>query len=503
MIEQLQHALNAGDNHQAQVLIAKISEQQASPQTQVPLVNLCLKHGFFDLGVQCFAKAAKDDHIALQLLPLLKEPLLANNPDLAYAFIDAAISTQADNLSFILSVADCLLGQQNLIVVERFLRQILQNSVHNEILARLSEVYFRQNQLHEAKACAQMALELSPENPQSYINLAVLEKALQNLPESARLYSKVLELDENNFFAHINLAQLCLMSGEFELGWLENEWRWYDSNCHSESLPLPLWQGQQETDHHILIWADQGLGDQIMYLSLLDRLSARFTVKLDPRLMDLLPQSINHLPIDYSGDYSEFDSHISLGSLPRYFVKGFEDFNPKPAFLNVSANGKNTLIDSNKKVIGFSWRGGSFGTGGGLRSLPLEQWQTLFSQFPATDYQWLNVQYDSTAEEKQWLQEHGVETPEIDLKNDLTALSDVLSQLNYYIGIDNSTVHLAGALGVPSVLLLTPVADWRWFTEEHYCYWYQSVKLLRALSSHQQDNPQWVDQVIECIKRDV
>ena len=492
MINELEKALSDRDEPQARVLIKSLSEQQANAQAQIPLINLCLKHGFYDLSVQCFAKAATNCHVAQQIVPLINEPLLQNNTELTDAFVNTVIDTQPTNLELMLTIVDDYLQKQRLNQAEKTLKYILATSVHFELLARLAEVYFRQSRLHDAKASAQMALELAPENPQSYINLAVIEKSLNNLPTAAKLYSNALKIDESNFYAHINLAQLCLMTGQFDIGWRENEWRWQDANCRKENIPLPLWQGQQSTGHKLLVWADQGLGDQIMYLSLLNQIDADVTLKVDPRLRPLLATNTKTLDDNYTGSYSEFDSHCSLGSLPNFLIGSFNDFNPQQCYLKPDADNKLTepLTKTEQKriTIGFSWRGGSYGTAGGFRSLALENWRSWFDQ---EQFHWVNLQYDSTEHEIEYLAKLGVHTPSFDLKNDLVRLSNQLVELDGYVGVDNSTIHLSGALGVPSLLLLTPIADWRWFTEEHLCYWYKTVTLQRVLNTEVNYSKQW------------
>ena len=477
MLEQLQSALDNGNKLQAQSLISAISDQQTSPHAQISLVNICLKQGFFDLGVRCFAKAANEESVALQAIPLAQEPAMQKNRELAIAFLHSAHVAQPKNLSIVVALADLLLAADQPDRVEALLKEALKVQPHAEILARLAEAYFRLGQFHDAQACATLGVEMTPNNPQAYINLAVVEKALNNLPEAAKRFSQALQLDGENFYAHINLAHLSLMSGQFELGWNESEWRWLDAQCKREQFPLPQWQGEQDTNHHLLLWADQGLGDQIMFLSLTSKLNCQFTVKVDPRLKPLLPAGVKALPEDYQGDYSEFDSHISLGSMAGFLIKSFSDFSPAKAYLKREAENGNNQTPSIKR-IGFSWRGGRYGTSGGNRSLSLDIWNSLLAAQPV---QWVNLQYDTTAEERQWLSEIGVETPDIDLKDDIVGVSQLLTGLDGYIGVDNSTLHLAGALGVKSTLLLPNVADWRWFTEAEHCYWYESVKLSRAL----------------------
>ena len=75
--------------------------------------------------------------------------------------------------------------------------------------------------------------------------------------------------------------------------------------------------------------------------------------------------------------------------------------------------------------------------------------------------------------------------PEIDPLTELETFAALISSLDLVITIDNSTAHLAGALGVPTWLLLPPVPDWRWTMEEKKPPWYPSMKLFRSQQTHE------------------
>jgi hypothetical protein len=69
-----------------------------------------------------------------------------------------------------------------------------------------------------------------------------------------------------------------------------------------------------------------------------------------------------------------------------------------------------------------------------------------------------------------------------DLGSALHSLNDTahaLQRLDLLVTVDTSVAHLAGALGVPTLMLIPFVPDWRWMVQRSDTPWYRSVHLLR------------------------
>ena len=154
-----------------------------------------------------------------------------------------------------------------------------------------------------------------------------------------------------------------------------NEWRFSDeSNIQRLKSSLPQWQGENISGQHILIWSDQGLGDQIMYSGLLPLLlsqGAVVSVFADPRLQQLF-QSSFELNSFYSNDEHglneirsmRFNYQISFGTLPTHIIHSFNDFGEGDAYLQAdqasveSIRSELQLRFPGRKLLGFGWRGG-------------------------------------------------------------------------------------------------------------------------------------------------
>ena len=99
------------------------------------------------------------------------------------------------------------------------------------------------------------------------------------------------------------------------------------------------------------------------------------------------------------------------------------------------------------------------------------------------NYKLVNLQYDASAEELEELKtNHGIEVinvAEVDNFHDLDGLAALLSACDKVVSVDNTTVHLAGTLGVQTDVLLSFAHDWRWGGDSSASYWYDALTLYR------------------------
>ena len=123
----------------------------------------------------------------------------------------------------------------------------------------------------EAMEVLQRALAISPKYSDALVNLAMLWDDLGDVEQAHTLLLRVLDLDPNIAEAHVHLAQILLRRGDYAAGWREYDWRLRMDEW--ELLPkysCPVWQGQEIVGKNLLVTAEQGLGDQIMFASCLN-----------------------------------------------------------------------------------------------------------------------------------------------------------------------------------------------------------------------------------------
>lgn len=368
---------------------------------------------------------------------------------------------------------------------------------------RLTEVYFNlgnafreQGLLEQAVGNYHKALYFNPDDFQSRVNLAVTHKDRAEPAKAVLCYQHVLRDRPDNAEARFNRALLRLQAGDYQFGWDEYEWRW-KYNEVPPRFQFPEWDGSSLEEKTILIYAEQGVGDEVMFASCLPQMiqnAKQCLVECEPRLLPLLERAFPQArflakPADQNRQMNEILASVNcqsaIGSLPRWLRRSTAEFPPAKPYLLPDPQQrnywKNRLADLGSGLkIGISWRGGKDVDVRRKRSTTLTQWKTLLK---TPNVHWLNLQYgDCSAELRQFQNESDAiihDFDELDPLADLDGFAALISELDLVISIDNSTVHLAGASGIPTWILLPHVADWRWLRNQETTPWYSSVKLFR------------------------
>jgi hypothetical protein len=130
-------------------------------------------------------------------------------------------------------------------------------------------------------------------------------------------------------------------------------------------------------------------------------------------------------------------------------------------------------------IVGISWMGGT-GAVRNVRSIPLVGWSPILRQPGAA---FVNLQYGDCMAElaavKAALGADVFHDPTVDPLKDLDSFAAQTAAMDLVISIDNSTVHMAGALDVPVWVMLPAVPDWRWLLGRSDSPWYSSIRLFR------------------------
>src|SRR5262249_4990282 len=145
-------------------------------------------------------------------------------------------------------------------------RQALQLSPNDAgTLGNLGVALMKQGKLDEAAACGQQAVRLEPDNAEAHNNLGCTLEAQGNLTEAVSRYRDALRLRPDFAEAPQNLGITWLLMGNFEQGWPEYEWRWRRSDLSLPRFAQPMWDGAPLEGRTILLHAEQGLGDTLMF----------------------------------------------------------------------------------------------------------------------------------------------------------------------------------------------------------------------------------------------
>ncbi|XDZ63003.1 tetratricopeptide repeat protein [Alphaproteobacteria bacterium LSUCC0396] len=345
----------------------------------------------------------------------------------------------------------------------------------------------------EAMADHDKAISLQPDYAEAFNNRALVLKELGRFGEAMADLNKAIALYPDYPEAHWNKALQLLLFGEFEEGWPLCEWRWKTKQQIGTELTTskPRWSG--EANKRVFLWAEQGIGDEIMYASLIPELAAtssKLIVQCDERLIPLFKRSFVD-GIEYRCRKSpaledSYDCHIPMGSLPNIFRPSLDSFSKaSKAYLRCESERsqelrKTLLKGEAKTLIGISWNSSSPIAGAHHRNITLSD---MAQHLDGPNVKLVNLQYGDVSDEIAKLREdHGIEVAEvseIDNRNDIDGLAALIMACDQIVSIDNATVHLAGALGANTRVLLPFNRSWQWGLERSDSYWYGSLQLHR------------------------
>ena len=249
-----------------------------------------------------------------------------------------------------------------------------------------------------------------------------------------------------------------------------------------------------------MILSEQGIGDEVMFGSCLPQLAHQAEsccVECDPRLVPLFARSLAN--VAFIGKSPEPWAHAAagqcdvydfVGSLPRFLRRKVDEFPKTSGWLvpepTLVAKWQARLSRLGRALkVGISWRGGKDAETQRQRSIPLEHWKPVF-EVPGVRF--VNLQYGPQSGEAAFAREHfGIaldDGTDCDPLQDLDDFTAKLAALDLVISVDNSTVHLAAAVGRPVWTLLPFCSDWRWMVEGATAPWYPSMRLHRCRTLH-------------------
>ena len=328
------------------------------------------------------------------------------------------------------------------------------------------------------------AIQLDPRHAPSLVNLANLLGDLGRHAEAEALHDRLAGMAGQEAPAAWNKSLSMLRRGEFERGWPLYESRWQAPEFVSFRLSTtkPRWDMSRRSDT-VLAWGEQGIGDEVMFASMLPDLAAscrRVVVATDRRLVPLIGRSfpaVHAIPRDEAAS-AEYDSHLPFGSLGRLFRASPGRF-PATPFLasdpGRAAAMRSQLARPDRPLVGVSWSS--------IR-VPAKSFAARrLTEVPALRGARLaSLQYGDCADAIAGLRGAGLdalEAPGVDTTNDIDGLAALVTACDAVVTISNVTAHLAGGLGVPVFLLLPFAADWRWGLSARASYWYRSVRIIR------------------------
>ncbi|WP_263418614.1 glycosyltransferase family 9 protein [Terriglobus albidus] len=270
-----------------------------------------------------------------------------------------------------------------------------------------------------------------------------------------------------------------MLLGEFEHAWEESD------AIRSRGIPDPhrFWQGQDIREQRVIVRCLHGLGDavqQLRYIAPLRMRAKNVIVQTPPELMELaacvagdnnvISWITPHQPEPY------WDVQVEVTELSYLFRSTVDSIPPAPYLPLPHKAIESALFElgpRRRPRIGVVWQAGSWDS---ARSIPLHQ---LLPVFEMDGLEFWNLQGGPARRQWSELPFQGRLRDCRACEHGLLSLASVISHLDLVITVDTLVAHLAGALDIPTWVLLQHAADWRWLVSRSDCPWYSSVRLFR------------------------
>lgn len=329
-------------------------------------------------------------------------------------------------------------------------------------------------------------------------NIASCHLDLGQFSKAEEYIAKSLELDNTDPNARHNMG-LCLLARR---DWAK-AWTYYSASIGSSyrsefkyqgrANPEPRWDGKPVK--LLAVFGEQGLGDEVCAASAIPdviqrqaEIGGRVIIDCDKRLANLFKRSFPDATVhgtrwDKELDWPEKDRHvdasISAFEVLKYFRTKDEDF-PGTPYLKACPD-RTAMWKAHHKgkpTIGIAWTGGTWKNAGTFRNMPLAEWQPIFD---AVEANFISLQYKDASKDiegtpvKQY--------PFATLTKDYDDTAALVASCDLVIGMQTSVNHLAGALGVPTWIILPKTSQWRYGETYDDLTWYKSAKIYRQGSS--------------------
>jgi len=380
----------------------------------------------------------------------------------------------------------------------------------------LGVCYKTENMDDKAIPCFEKAIEIwksdkrrqekTPEDIVEYYANYASMYIVKGTPQKAiDIIDKGLKYNDSHPQSRWNRALAYLEKGDYDKGFKEYDWGMRSNRPDIKAKrsmgmfgddridreyndgKTPFWKG--EKGKTVVVYGEQGIGDEIIFASVLPDMIKDCKVILDahPRLADMFRRSFPEIPVYGTRkesylpwqQFHKIDAKIPIGSCVQYYRKKAVDF-PGTAFVIPDEKLVEKLqarLDAlgDRPKIGFSWTGGTKGTASKQRTIPLDMWTKIFS----LDADFISLQYKAEHQKDVDVLSEKIGKPLHHWQSvlddyDLTAA--LVANLDFIISAPQSVVHLAGSIGTPGLQLCPKHGMWQIGAFGKDMPWHKSIK---------------------------
>lgn len=406
-------------------------------------------------------------------------------PKPAEEFFRKVLAQDPARLEAIVSLANLLRAQGQMAAAVALLEPaVARDPAAPELWLTLGSAVREMGNYTQAAEHYRRALALKPDYAAAMTNLADLLTDDGQIEEALALYGKAVAKEPDNAQARLNRAVLHLLTGNLKDGWRDYAARLKVPN----KVPVPehkltKWNGANLKKKRLLVSAEQGVGDQMMFASMIPELAARavadggsLVLECEPRLAPLFARSfpgvtVHGWDVETRGGVVRANygwlkaagganAYVEMGSLPKLMRSELARFPAphaylKPDGLQMAQFGGLLESVGNGPFIGICWRSGNMAGHRALQYAPLEAWAQFIAQLPGTV---VSVQYDATDEEVLALSGLAgrpiLQLDGLDQKNELDRTAALLASLDAVVSAPTAVSWLAAGCGVETYKIL-------------------------------------------------
>ena len=403
-------------------------------------------------------------------------------PEAALEACRKALALAPDN-----PIVHCNLGQLALdaqdpqAALVHFRQALVLDPVNVPALSSLSSVLGRLGRLGEALEADELALRQEPDRAELHLNRGYTLMRSGRLAEAEGELLGALAREPELPRASWNLAYLRLLQGRYLEAWPDfgARLRIPEARANLRDYAQPRWEGEPFPGRTLLVWVEQGLGDTLQFVRYLPRVKAlggRVVFQTYDGLAPLLQGAAD--AVVGEGEVPPFELQVPLMDLPALFRSTPEDLPNEVPYLALPADhtppaalARALEAGAGRRRVGLVWAGSAQHADDARRSLD----PALLAPLAALPgVQWFSFQVAPRS-----LPPLPELVPLGGHLRDFRDTAHALGAMDLLITVDTAVAHLAGALGLPTLLLLPFFPDWRWGMEGEGTAWYPSFRLYR------------------------
>ena len=392
--------------------------------------------------------------------------------DAALGALDRAISLDPASDRFVSAKADCLLELDRIDEACTLLHNVLQSAPeHAAALCSLARIEIERGDLERADDFLARSLAIDPGRVHSWNNLGVLRKRQFRHAEAVAAFEEAGR--------HAPLSPGTLYNMSFALlgaGRLAEGWDHYEVGVHANlrngwrATFKPVWGGEPLAGKHLGLIAEQGIGDQMMFLSCLEDFAkglaagAKLSLEVHPKIRPLVARSFPAINVcdalqtpdkpSAKAFEDDFDYVMYLGSLPAVVRRDLDSFSDARGFLKADPKRVDYWRDrfaalGPEPVVGLCWRSMLLHTGRNHWYLHLQDLEPIFT-LPGARF--VSLQYGDARQElaeaeRRWPGSILSLEDEVDLTDDLDEVAALNSALAAVVAPNTTCSVLSAAVG--------------------------------------------------------